>query len=138
MAFVTNCHSPFLRKLCVLFEVSIQFLNDIFNKASFLYCCHENVAYYSKIRVMKNNHCFSFSFQACSSEVMMFRMARRYDAETDSILFATNQPYTRESYTVAGMGDTVEDLLRFCRHMCAMKVDNAEYALLTAIVIFSG
>nr|1Z5X_E Chain E, Ecdysone receptor ligand binding domain [Bemisia tabaci] len=75
--------------------------------------------------------------KACSSEVMMFRMARRYDAETDSILFATNQPYTRESYTVAGMGDTVEDLLRFCRHMCAMKVDNAEYALLTAIVIFS-
>jgi hypothetical protein len=28
--------------------------------------------------------------------------------------------------------------LRFCRQMYAMKVDNAEYALLTAIVIFSG
>lgn len=75
--------------------------------------------------------------KACSSEVMMLRMARKYDANTDSILFANNQPYNRESYSLAGMGDVIEDLLRFCRHMFNMKVDNAEYALLTAIVIFS-
>ncbi|KAL0268217.1 UNVERIFIED_CONTAM: hypothetical protein PYX00_010243 [Menopon gallinae] len=75
--------------------------------------------------------------KACSSEVMMLRMARRYDVGTDSILFANNQPYTRDSYNLAGMGETVDDLLRFCRHMYSMKVDNAEYALLTAIVIFS-
>nr|ADQ43371.1 ecdysone receptor isoform [Nezara viridula] len=75
--------------------------------------------------------------KACSSEVMMLRMARKYDATTDSILFANNQPYNRESYSLAGMGDVIEDLLRFCRHMFNMKVDNAEYALLTAIVIFS-
>nr|AEZ64363.1 ecdysone receptor isoform A [Diploptera punctata] len=75
--------------------------------------------------------------KACSSEVMMFRMARRYDVNSDSILFANNQPYTRDSYSLAGMGETIEDMLRFCRQMYAMKVDNAEYALLTAIVIFS-
>jgi ecdysone receptor len=68
----------------------------------------------------------------------MFRMARRYDVQSDSILFANNQPYTRDSYSIAGMGETIEDMLRFCRQMYAMKVDNAEYALLTAIVIFSG
>jgi ecdysone receptor len=76
--------------------------------------------------------------QACSSEVMMLRMARSYDAQTDSIVFANNQPYSRESYNLAGMGETIEDLLHFCRQIYAMKVDNAEYALLTAIVIFSG
>ncbi|XP_034934351.1 ecdysone receptor isoform X2 [Chelonus insularis] len=75
--------------------------------------------------------------KACSSEVMMLRMARKYDVETDSIVFANNQPYTRDSYSLAGMGETIEDLLRFCRHMYNMKVNNAEYALLTAIVIFS-
>ncbi|XP_015171083.1 PREDICTED: ecdysone receptor isoform X3 [Polistes dominula] len=75
--------------------------------------------------------------KACSSEVMMLRMARKYDVQTDSIIFANNQPYTRDSYNVAGMGETIEDLLRFCRQMYAMKVNNAEYALLTAIVIFS-
>ncbi|EEB17490.1 Ecdysone receptor, putative [Pediculus humanus corporis] len=75
--------------------------------------------------------------KACSSEVMMLRMARRYDVGSDSILFANNQPYTRDSYSLAGMGETVDDLLRFCRQMYGMKVDNAEYALLTAIVIFS-
>lgn len=76
-------------------------------------------------------------FQACSSEVMMLRMARRYDAATDSILFANNRSYTRDSYRMAGMADTIEDLLHFCRHMYSMTVDNVEYALLTAIVIFS-
>ncbi|XP_076757452.1 ecdysone receptor isoform X3 [Xylocopa sonorina] len=75
--------------------------------------------------------------KACSSEVMMLRMARKYDVQTDSIIFANNQPYTKDSYNVAGMGETIEDLLHFCRHMYAMKVNNAEYALLTAIVIFS-
>lgn len=69
---------------------------------------------------------------------MMFRMARRYDFQTDSILFSNNQPYSRDSYNLAGMGETIEDLLHFCRTMYSMKVDNAEYALLTAIVIFSG
>lgn len=76
--------------------------------------------------------------QACSSEVMMFRMSRKYDAQSDSILFVNNQPYSRDSYNLAGLGETIEDLLHFCRTMYSMKVDNAEYALLTAIVIFSG
>lgn len=69
---------------------------------------------------------------------MMLRMARKYDIHTDSIVFANNEPYTRDSYSIAGMGETIEDLLRFCRQMYTMKVDNAEYALLTAVVIFSG
>lgn len=68
---------------------------------------------------------------------MMLRMARRYDPTSDSILFANNQTYTRDSYKMAGMSDTIEDLLHFCRQMNRMTVDKVEYALLTAIVIFS-
>lgn len=68
---------------------------------------------------------------------MMLRMARRYDHNSDSIFFANNRSYTRDSYKMAGMADNIEDLLHFCRQMYAMKVDNVEYALLTAIVIFS-
>lgn len=64
-------------------------------------------------------------------------MARRYDAASDSIFFANNRSYTRDSYRMAGMADTIEDLLHFCRQMFSMRVDNVEYALLTAIVIFS-
>lgn len=75
--------------------------------------------------------------QACSSEVMMLRMARRYDSPSDSIMFANNRTYTRDSYIMAGMADTIEDLLHFCRRLFSMGVDNVEYALLTAIVIFS-
>ncbi len=33
--------------------------------------------------------------KACSSEVMMLRCSRKYDINTDSILYANNQPYTR-------------------------------------------
>lgn len=64
-------------------------------------------------------------------------MARRYDAHSDSILFANNTSYTRQTYQMAGMEDTVDDLLHFCRQMYSLSIDNVEYALLTAIVIFS-
>ncbi|UYV60345.1 NR1H3 [Cordylochernes scorpioides] len=75
--------------------------------------------------------------KACSSEVMMLRTARKYDIKTDSIVFANNQPYTLENYHSASMGDSADAIFHFCRQMCLLKVDNAEYALLTAIVIFS-
>lgn len=75
--------------------------------------------------------------KACSSEVMMLRTARRYDFSTDTIIFANNHPYNRDNYNVAGLGNTADPLFNFCRHLCTMKVDNAEYALLTAVVIFS-
>lgn len=69
---------------------------------------------------------------------MMLRVARRYDASTDSVLFANNRAYTRENYRKAGMSYVIENLLHFCRCMCTMSMDNVHYALLTAIVIFSG
>jgi len=68
----------------------------------------------------------------------MLRTARRYDYKTDTIVFANNHPYSRDNYMMAGVGESADSLFNFCRHLCAMKVDNAEYALLTAIVIFSG
>ena len=70
---------------------------------------------------------------------MMLRCARRYDEDTESIVFANNYPYTRESYERAGLDSaTIDKNFKFCKKMCKMKVDNAEYALLTAIDIFSG
>lgn len=68
-------------------------------------------------------------------QVMMLRGARRYDVHSESIVFANNAPYTRENYLEADLEN--DDLFKFCRTMSNMKVDNAEYALLTAIVIFS-
>ncbi|GBP52565.1 Ecdysone receptor [Eumeta japonica] len=75
--------------------------------------------------------------KACSSEVMMLRVARRYDYATDSVLFANNEAYTRENYRKAGMTYVIEDLLHFCRCLYSMSMDNVHYALLTAVVIFS-
>ncbi|XP_022688542.1 ecdysone receptor-like [Varroa jacobsoni] len=75
--------------------------------------------------------------KACSSEVMMLRGARKYDVATDSIVFANNQPYTLDNYRSASVGENADALFQFCRNMCNLRVDNAEYALLTAIVIFS-
>ncbi|XP_047494808.1 ecdysone receptor-like isoform X7 [Penaeus chinensis] len=76
--------------------------------------------------------------KACSSEVMMLRAARRYDAKTNSIVFGNSYPYTESEYETAGLGFSAPMLFRFCRNMCRMKVDNAEYALLAAMSIFSA
>merc|ERR1719278_1777965 len=59
--------------------------------------------------------------KGCSSEVMMLRGARRYDPQTDSIVFATNHPFREENYDKAGLGN--EELFHFCRRMTRMKVD---------------
>ncbi|XP_047740851.1 ecdysone receptor isoform X2 [Hyalella azteca] len=76
--------------------------------------------------------------KACTQEIIMLRAARRYDVATDSIVFSNNYPYKKEAYKKAGMlPEITEVLFSFCRNMSNMKVDNAEYALLTAIVLFS-
>jgi len=74
--------------------------------------------------------------KACACELMMLRCSRRYDTGTDSIVFANNVPFTRENYKSAGLYNG-DGLYNFCKSMCTMKVDNAEYAILSAIIIFS-
>lgn len=77
-------------------------------------------------------------FKAYSGEVMMLRGARHYDAHTDCIVFADNMHYNREFYYSAGIGHMVEPTFQFGKTMSTLKVDNAEYALLTAIVMFTS
>ncbi len=69
---------------------------------------------------------------------MMIRTARRYDVETDTIVFADGMPYTRDNMRFAGLHDYVDSMFQYCRNMGKLGVDNAEYALVTAITIFSG
>ena len=70
---------------------------------------------------------------------MMLRASRRYNPASDTIIYFNQEPYTRRMYEEAGMlPDATEELFKFCVKMNRLKVDDAEYALLTAIVIFSG
>ncbi|XP_013421724.1 ecdysone receptor [Lingula anatina] len=70
-------------------------------------------------------------------EVMMLRTARRYDLNTDTVVFGDGQPYTRDNLRFAGLKDFVDSMYNFCRTMGLLHVDNAEYALLTCICVFS-
>ncbi|XP_055327403.1 ecdysone receptor-like isoform X2 [Paramacrobiotus metropolitanus] len=72
-----------------------------------------------------------------SVEVLQLRTARRYDVSTDSILFSSNHAITRECYKSVMMSNCAHSIYNFCRHVVNQKVDNVEYALLTALVIFS-
>ena len=58
-----------------------------------------------------------------------------YNPQTKSITFANNCPFTKENFKQAGL--KYDALFRFCNRMIKMKVDNAEFGLLTAITIFS-
>ncbi|ESO82067.1 hypothetical protein LOTGIDRAFT_170342 [Lottia gigantea] len=75
--------------------------------------------------------------KAASSEVMAIRAARCYDLETRCIVFANGVPCTLENMKATGMGEYAELTYQFCHNMAVMETDNAEYALLTAISIFS-
>ena len=75
--------------------------------------------------------------KACASEVMMLRSSRKYDIKTDSILFANNQPFTRANYRSAYIGDIADAMFNFCKSIYILRLDESEYALLTALTIFS-
>ena len=69
----------------------------------------------------------------------MLRTARRYNPELDEVVFGDGTPVTRESLCLGGLPrDYVDDMFDFSGRMSRLGVDNAEYALLTAICIFSG
>jgi len=70
---------------------------------------------------------------------MVLRTSRRYNPGLDQVIFGDGTPVTRESLCLGGLlQDYVNDMFEFARRMSVMGVDNAEYALLTAICIFSG
>lgn len=75
--------------------------------------------------------------KASASEVMMLRSTRKYDIKTDSILFANNQPFTRDNYRKAHIGEIADAMFNFCRSTVILRLDPAEYALITALIIFS-
>jgi hypothetical protein len=79
-----------------------------------------------------------FTSQGSSSEVMILRTARRYDLETDTVVFAGGTPFTRDSMRYAGLGSYADSLFTFCKGMATLGVDNAEYALLTSLCIVGG
>lgn len=72
-----------------------------------------------------------------ASEVMMLRTARRYDPETNTVVFGTGTPFSQNSMAFGGLQGYVDTMFEFSRGMSQLYVDNAEYALLTAICIFS-
>ena len=76
--------------------------------------------------------------KGCSGELMMLRCSRKYDIRTNRIVYATTRCHTREDHRKASVGDTTDALFDFCRSMCSLRLDNEEYALLTAIILFSG
>merc|ERR1712096_523215 len=68
--------------------------------------------------------------KAASSETMMIRTARRYDPVHDTILVSNN-----DAYDMAGLRN--DDLFQFCRKVSKLEVDNEEFAILTAMTVFS-
>ena len=69
---------------------------------------------------------------------MMLRTARRYDLDTNTVVFGDGVPFTKDSLKYAGLGSYADSMFNFCHGMALLGVDNAEYALLTALCIFTG
>jgi len=69
---------------------------------------------------------------------MMLRTARRFDPRSNTVIFGDGTPFNRSSLAFGGLKDYVNCMFDFSVGMSRMAVDNTEYALLTAICIFSG
>ena len=77
--------------------------------------------------------------QAACSEVMAIRAARCYDLSTKTIVLANGVPCSIDNMMAAGGSVEYWKLVfQFCHALAENMTDNTEYALFTAICIFSG
>ena len=79
--------------------------------------------------------CQLLLWKTASSETMMIRTARRYDSIKNTIVFSNNDAYDNRAYDTAGLRN--DDLFQFCKKVSKLNVDDAEFAILTAITVFS-
>ncbi|XP_064423243.1 oxysterols receptor LXR-alpha isoform X2 [Latimeria chalumnae] len=72
-------------------------------------------------------------------EVMLLETSRRYNPEIESITFLKDFSYNRDDFAKAGLQfEFINPIFEFSKGMKELKLDNAEYALLIAINIFSA
>lgn len=72
-----------------------------------------------------------------SNEVTTLRAARCYDPKNRTIVFMTGIPVTQENMSALGIKNYAEVAFGFFHSLSQLCTDNTEYALLTAICIFS-
>lgn len=76
--------------------------------------------------------------KCASSEVMAIRASRCYEPTSKAIVLANGTPLTMENMIAAGQPQEYTELVfKLCEDLAKIGSDNAEYALFTAIAIFS-
>ena len=68
----------------------------------------------------------------------MLRTSRRFDPETNTVVFGDGQPFSQNCMAFGGLQGFVDLMFDFSKGMASLAVDNAEYALVTGLCIFSG
>lgn len=71
-------------------------------------------------------------------EVMLIRVALRYNKELDAIMFGNEEPYTRKQLLEGGMGSLVQPMYDFANSMSELQLDYAEFVLLMTITLLSS
>ncbi|KYO17163.1 hypothetical protein Y1Q_0007599 [Alligator mississippiensis] len=74
-----------------------------------------------------------------AKQIMLLETARRYNHETESITFLKDFTYSKDDFHRAGLQvEFINPIFEFSRGMRGLQLDDAEYALLIAIDLFSG
>uniref|UniRef100_UPI00358F4E63 oxysterols receptor LXR-beta-like n=1 Tax=Myxine glutinosa TaxID=7769 RepID=UPI00358F4E63 len=77
--------------------------------------------------------------KASTIEIMLLETSRRYNMQAKSICFLKDFSYNKDDFARAGLQvEFIEPIFEFSRGMKELGLDDAEYALLIAINIFSA
>ncbi|CAG5119171.1 unnamed protein product [Candidula unifasciata] len=76
--------------------------------------------------------------KAACLEIMILRISRRYDLDTDTMQFPNGLSLTRENLQMGGFGPLTPTIFSFAASLKRMNCDETEYALLSAICLISG
>eukprot|EP00062_Callorhinchus_milii_P026850 gi/632989456/ref/XP_007883658.1/ PREDICTED: oxysterols receptor LXR-beta-like [Callorhinchus milii] len=77
--------------------------------------------------------------KASTIEIMLLETARRYNHDTECITFLKDFSYSKDDFARAGLQfEFINPIFEFSKGMKKLQLDDAEYALLIAINIFSA
>jgi hypothetical protein len=78
--------------------------------------------------------------KACAPELFLLRLARLFRSDSNSIVIGNtfnSFVLDSQSFEVAGLDEIGDKLITFAQHLSAMELDESEFALLSALCVFT-
>uniref|UniRef100_A0AC34F391 Uncharacterized protein n=1 Tax=Panagrolaimus sp. ES5 TaxID=591445 RepID=A0AC34F391_9BILA len=118
----------------------------ILYECKFNKCCHIDTFMRRKCQYCRLKKCVEQGMRmdcnvtACAPELFLLRLARLFRSDSNAIVIGNTYNsfvLDSQSFEVAGLDEIGDKLITFAQHLSAMELDESEFALLSALCVFT-